>query len=155
VVVNPRRTFVLALLIASLLPGMALVQAADNPTVGLLAGHNQLTPEVVVPAGTTKIGTLNSNGEAVFNLVNTSGKPIAGFVVAIDAGAAVKPLGYACSTFNALLKTCTVDVAGNVITLTFTGTPDIKPDAKFRLGFAPGIIAGPWPAGATVTVTVK
>jgi len=152
--VNPRRIFVLALLVV-VMPGAVLVQAADNPTVGLLAGHNSLTPEVAVPAGTTKIGTLNSVGEAVFNLVNTSGKPITSLVVAIDAGAAVKPAGYGCSMFNALLKTCAVDVTGNVITLTFSGTPDIKADAQFRLGFAPGIIAGPWPASATVTVTVK
>jgi hypothetical protein len=87
--------------------------------------------------------------------VNTSGKPIASLVVAIDAGAPVKPLGYACSMFNALLKMCTVEVTGNVITLAFAGDPTIKADAEFRLGFAPGIIAGPWPAGASVTVTVK
>ena len=151
----PRRIFVLALLVVVMLPGAVLVQAADNPTVGLLAGHNALTPDVVVPAGTTKIGTLNSVGEAVFNLVNTSGKPIASLVVAIDAGVPVKPAGYACSMFNALLKTCSVDVTGNVITLAFGGAPAIKADAEFRLGFAPGNIAGPWPAGATVTVTVK
>lgn len=152
---NPRRTFVLTLLVVVMLPGAVLVQAADNPTAGLLAGHNTVTPAVKVPAGSTKIGTLNAAGEAVFNLLNTSGKPIAGLVVAIDAGAPVKPAGYACSSFNALLKTCSVDVTGNVITLAFVGAPDIKPDAQFRLGFAPGIIAGPWPAGASVTVTVK
>jgi len=153
--VNPRRTFVLTLLVVVMLSAMALVQAADHPTVGLLAGHNTVTPAVAVPAGTTKIGTLNAAGEAVFNLLNTGGKPITSLVVAIDAGAAVKPLGYACSTFNALLKTCTVEVAGNVINLAFSGAPDIRADAEFRLGFAPGLIAGPWPAGAAVTVTVK
>lgn len=152
---HPRRTFLLTLPVVVMLSGAVLVQAADNPTVGLLAGHNSITPPVTVPAGTTKIGTLNAAGEAVFNLLNTGGKPITSLVVAIDAGAEVKPAGYACSTFNALLKTCTVDVTGNVITLAFSGAPDIKADAQFRLGFAPGLIAGPWPAGAAVTVTVK
>ena len=131
------------------------IAAADNPTAGLLAGHNGLTPVMSVQAGTTNLGSLNPAGERVFNLQNASGKPITTLAVTIDAGAAVKPLGYGCSAFNALLKTCTVEVEGNVIRLLFSGAPEIKTDAQFRLGFAPGAIAGPWPAAGAVSVVVN
>jgi hypothetical protein len=131
------------------------VIAADHPTAGLLAGHNQTTPPISVTSGTTSLGPLNAQGERVFNLVNASGKPITSLVVTITAEAPLPAIGHACSSLNALLKSCTAEVKGNVVTLNFGGSPDIKTDAQFRLGFSPGVIAGPWPAGAAVSVAVS
>ena len=145
--------FLLATLVTAALVGAHAIHAADNPVAGLFPGHNTRSATVVVPAGTTKIGTLNASGEGTFNLQNTSGRTISRLLVAVDAGAPLKPVGYGCSTFSTLLTTCKADVVGNVVYLLFSGTPDIKTGAEFRVGFAPGTLAGPWPAGATVSVT--
>jgi len=149
-----RGLFMVLPVAAAVLAVAQLAVAADNPTVSIIGGHNANTPMITVPAGTTKLGALNTNGEAVFNLQNGSGKPFTTLVVSIDAGVPLKPLGYGCSVFTGLLKACTVNVSGSVINVTFTGAPAIKPDGQFRLGFAPGVIAGPWPAGAAVSVAV-
>jgi hypothetical protein len=140
------------MLVAAVL-GAGAVHAADNPVAGLFPGHNTRTATVAVPAGTTRIGALNASGEGTFNLQNTGGRAMSSLLVAVDAGAPLKAVGYGCSTFSTLLTTCKADVVGNVVYLLFTGTPDIKIGAEFRLGFAPGTLAGPWPAGATVSVT--
>lgn len=145
--------FLLAALATAALIGTHAVQAADNPVAGLFSGLNTKSATVAVPAGTTKIGTLNASGEGTFNLQNTSGGAISSLLVAVDAGAPLKLMGYGCSTFSTLLTTCKADVVGNVVYLLFSGTPDIKAGAEFRVGFAPGTLAGPWPAGATVSLT--
>jgi hypothetical protein len=62
---------------------------------------------------------------------------------------------YNCSALGLLLTTCKADVVANVASLQFTGTPEIKPDATFRLGFAPADDGTGWPGGRTVTVTVN
>ena len=149
-----RRVLLILALLALAVPHQAVI-AADTPTASLIAGHNDKTEVITLGAATTTLPGLDASGEGVFNLQNGSGKPITSLVVAIEATAPVKPLGYACSMFTALLRACTVQVNGNTITITFTGMPDIKTEAQFRLGFAPGLIAGPWPASAPVSVTIN
>jgi hypothetical protein len=129
-------------------------QASEKLAVaGLFPDYGVIATPMPLPAGATRIGKLNSRGEGSFELQNPSREPIASLLVALDTGKPVERPIYGCSQLGIFLKTCTAEVSGNLIYILFSGEPEIRAGARFRLGFAPSAGGAGWPPDAEVTVT--
>ena len=129
-------------------------QASERQAVaGLFPDYGVIAAPMPLPAGATRIGKLNSRGEGAFELQNPSREPISSLLVALDTGKPVERPTYGCSQLAVFLKTCTVEVSGNVIYVLFGGEPEIAASARFRLGFAPSAGGAGWPPDAQITVT--
>src|SRR5439155_4278888 len=120
------RSTVFSFLLVSLLLVADAVRAADTPVAGLFSGISDPGKPTVLTSGTTSLGSLNSQGEGIFDLKNNSGSAITSLLVAVDAGATVgSETRYSCSSLTRLLPTCNTSVSGNTIYLLFSGMPQI------------------------------